>query len=63
MSNIPSQVGEITQEVGERTKKILSNVVGGINDLWCLKGGLYALAQHPEDGETYNVIVVDVSDH
>ncbi|KAL8091915.1 hypothetical protein AgCh_034254 [Apium graveolens] len=50
LSNVPCQVGEVTQEVGERTKKILSNVVGGINDLWCLKGGLYALAQHPEDG-------------
>lgn len=62
-SNIPSQVDEITQVVGERTKKILSNVVGGINDLWSLKGGLYASALHPEDGETYNVIVLYVCDH
>lgn len=51
LSNIPSQVDEIIQAVGERTKKILSNVVGGINDLWCLKGGLYASAQHPVDGQ------------
>ncbi|WOG95523.1 hypothetical protein DCAR_0414846 [Daucus carota subsp. sativus] len=50
LSNIHSQVNEVRQAVGERTKMILSNLVGGINDLWCLKGGLYASAQNPEDG-------------
>lgn len=63
VSNIPSQVDEIRQAVGERTKKILSNVISGINDLWYLKGGLYASAQHPEGDETCNVIVLDVRDH
>lgn len=51
LSNTPSQVDEVRQVASERTKKILSNVVGGIDGLWCLKEGLYASAQHPEDGQ------------
>lgn len=63
LSNIHSQVNEVRQAVGERTKMILSNLVGGINDLWCVKGGLYASAQHPEDGEAYNEIILDLHYH
>lgn len=45
-----------------KTKNSLSNIVSTINDLWCLKDGLYAavLEALPEDGLCYKKISSDL---
>ncbi|CAK9149379.1 unnamed protein product [Ilex paraguariensis] len=51
-SNSVNQMEEDRQAAGEKTKNILCNIVAAIDDLWCLKDGLYAsvLKALPEDG-------------
>ncbi|XP_021279613.1 E3 ubiquitin-protein ligase BRE1-like 1 isoform X1 [Herrania umbratica] len=52
-NNCPEQMEEDREQIpSEKTRNILHNIVIAINNLWCLKDGLYAavLKEHPKDG-------------
>ncbi|CAK9153321.1 unnamed protein product [Ilex paraguariensis] len=56
-SNSLNQIEEERQEAGEKTKNLLHNIVAAIDDLWCLKDGLYTavLKARPEDCKTTGI--------